>query len=132
MVGGFYLRFLRGLGLGILMFFIWAVASVFAALSLIGEYGLDTDPDFANIPPIFSIPMIIGFFGMFIGPLYYWVIEPLRERGKPPKQTYYQPTQQFVHPTPGQQPAAFCQQCGTKNPQGQQFCGNCGANLLLG
>jgi hypothetical protein len=39
-------------------------------------------------------------------------------------------TQQFAEQIPGQQLAAFCQQCGTKNLQGHQFCMNCGANLL--
>ena len=82
MVGDFIMRFLRGLGTGLLMFLVWIVFSILSAFSYIGEYGLESEFDITLVSPVFSIPMIIGFVGMVIGPLYYWVIEPVRIRGK--------------------------------------------------
>ncbi|MFX0125061.1 MAG: zinc ribbon domain-containing protein [Candidatus Hodarchaeota archaeon] len=127
------MRFLRGLGVGFLMFVIWGAFSVLAAFSIIREYGLGYKGEISitAIPSIYLIPMVIGFFGMFIAPLYYWVIEPIRERGTSPRQTYLQPSQLSLSQEPGQQVALFCQNCGFENPGGQQFCGNCGANLIL-
>ena len=125
------MRFLRGLGIGILMFFIWVIFSVFAAFSFIGEYGLNQELDLALLSPVISIPMMIGFLGMFLGPVYYWVIEPIRDRGKPPRQKYYPPAQQYSSQPAGQQVAAFCEKCGQSNPQGLQFCVKCGASLVL-
>lgn len=117
------MRFLRGLGLGILMFFLWVFASVMGAFQLFGEYGFDTEVDLANISPIWSIPMVIGFLGMFLAPLYYWVIEPLRSGGKKPPAYSTPPSIGGV--------AEFCPSCGEPNPSKAIFCIKCGASLRL-
>jgi len=123
------MRFLRGIGLGLSMFVLWVVASIFGAMSFMSEYGFDREFELGLVSPLWAILMIVGFFGMFIGPIYYWVIEPMREKGHP-KQPYY-PSNQPVQRVSTGQVASFCTECGTPNENMLKFCGNCGANLIL-
>ncbi len=119
------MRFLRGLGVGVLMFVIWVFASIMGALSFIGEHGIGTEMDLALMSPIWSIPLVLSFIGMFLGPIYYWIIEPIRKKGKAPVK--YTP----INPAGVGKVADFCQECGWKNPSKQKFCGNCGADLSI-
>ncbi|MHA2247723.1 MAG: zinc ribbon domain-containing protein [Candidatus Hodarchaeales archaeon] len=119
------MRFLRGLGVGVLMFIMWIFVSIMGALDFIGEHGLDAEFDLALMSPIWSIPLVISFFGMFLGPIYYWIIEPIRKRGK--TRVKYTPSS----PVGVGKVAGFCQECGQKNPSKQTFCGNCGADLSI-
>jgi hypothetical protein len=119
------MRFLRGLGVGVLMFFLWAFVSIMGAFSFIGEHGLDAEIELAKLSPIWSIPLVISFFGMFLGPIYYWIIEPIRKKGKIPVK--YPPSS----PSRIGKVAGFCQECGQKNPSKQTFCGKCGADLSI-
>jgi len=101
------MRFLRGLGTGAICFFVWVVVSFLSAMWVIGEYGLFSDVD-PTLPLIFSIPMTLSFFGMLIGPIYYWIAEPLwiRYKNKP------KICQICKHPiTVG----IYCPQCGTRS-----------------
>ena len=122
------MRFLRGLGLGIVMFGLWMVASIFGALSFIGEQGLDQDFDLGLVNPFWAFLMVVGFLGMIGGPLYYWVIEPIRMKGRPQQQYFAGP-----RPVPrvsNTQVANFCNECGAQNANKNKFCAECGANLL--
>ena len=123
------MRFLRGLALGIMMFGLWMVASIFGALNFIGEQGFDQDFELGSINPFWAFLMVVGFFGMFGGPLYYWVIEPIRMKGRSQQQYFAGP-----RPVPrvsSTQVANFCNECGAQNVGKDKFCAECGANLLL-
>ena len=58
-----------GLGLGILGALLWVVAS---AMVGIGQ-GMKSPA-----PPIANVFMVIGFITMFVGPLVFWIILPIR------------------------------------------------------
>lgn len=73
------MRILRGISVAIIMFFIWIFFSTIAAFWFIGEYGLFLDFDPTKVPFWFAGPLYGSFIGIFVGPLYYWVIEPLRK-----------------------------------------------------
>jgi hypothetical protein len=74
------MRFLRGLGLGILGFFIWIVTSIIGALVFLGAQGLGTEFELGLLfesSPIVAIFLVAGFGIMFLGPIFYWIIEPI-------------------------------------------------------
>jgi len=73
-------RLLRGLGFAVGAFFVWLVFSVLGSFWFIGEYGVFTEVEYSIwlLPPWISIPMTGGFLAIFIGPIYYWIIEPIR------------------------------------------------------
>ncbi len=123
------MRFLRGFGVGIFGFGFWLVASIFAALSFIGkqEYGQSYDSSLLN--PIWMLMVFVGFIIMVGGPLYYWIIEPIRYQNKP-RQQYYAGAQP-VPQAPVGQIANFCIKCGTQNTAQAKFCPNCGTSLVV-
>ena len=114
------MRFARGLVIGIIGFFLWVIASVVAAFSWIGQEGLGVEPELARINPLFSIPLIVGFFLMFLGPLYYWIVEPIffpkkAKRSYPALRYQSSPTKM-----------SFCGNCGAQKDQTAKFCIACG------
>ena len=123
------MRLLRGLGAGIFGFGFWLVASIFAALSLINKQGYGQKYESSLVNPIWMLMVFVGFIIMIGGPLYYWIIEPIRYQNKP-RQQYYAGTQP-VSQAPVGQITRFCTQCGTQNPAQAKFCTNCGANLVV-
>lgn len=103
------MRFLRGLGVGILCFIVVMVGG-FVMVGNLTELDIDAEGNFVTIGeitfdrameevPEWTIITQLAFFGMFIGPLYYWIIEPIREKRRTPRRTYYStPQQQYYHP----------------------------------
>ena len=76
------MRFFLELAFGLVMFGLWMVASIFGALNFIGEQGFGQDFELGSINPFWAFLMVVGFFEMFGGPLYYWVIESIRMKGR--------------------------------------------------
>jgi hypothetical protein len=123
------MRVLRGIAVGFLGFVLWVIASIFGAFSFIGEHGFGQDFDLSQADPFWSFLMIVGFLVMFAGPIYYWVIEPVRDKGRTQRQYFAGPRP--VPRTPIGQISSFCSECGTQNVSQAKFCPNCGANLLV-
>lgn len=79
------MRFLRGLGLGILGFFLWVVASIIGAMVFIGDQGIGEEFEMGLLfesSPIVALFLVLGFAIMFLGPIYYWIIEPVFRKKK--------------------------------------------------
>lgn len=66
-----------GLGLGILGALLWVVASVLGGIGQAMK---------SPAPPIVTAFMTIGFIVMFLGPLVFWIILPIRNWLKRRKQ----------------------------------------------
>ncbi len=123
------MRFLRGLGVGALGFGFWMVASIFGALSFIGEQDSYQEYDPSLVNPIWMFMIFIGFIIMVGGPIYYWVIEPFRNK-RHTQQQFYAGARLVPRSSTGQV-ASFCGECGTQNTYQGKFCIKCGANLSL-
>ena len=96
------MRFLRGLLLGILCFAIMMVSGLIVVGNLteyewqydeegwpteyvnVGEISLDRALD---IVPEWTIIFLLSILGMFIGPGYYWILEPILQKRRE-KQAY--------------------------------------------
>jgi len=64
-------NFLKGLGFGIACCALWVGCSIIQGIA----------DAFGDVPPIpAEAGMVIGFFGMFLFPIYYWFLAPIRER----------------------------------------------------
>ena len=78
------MRFLRGIGVGILGFFLFIIAGFVVIGNTIGFIN-NGDFDFSiamEETPIWTVLMLVGFIGMIFGPIYYWLIEPLLQKRK--------------------------------------------------
>lgn len=130
------MRFARGLLIAIVSFFLWVVASIFGALALVGDQGIDAEFSLDNVPIFWRILMIIGFAGMFLGPLYYWILEPIFRKPKEYRGVQYHSGSTPAQPTYPQRPITnptvqaplfnFCPDCGDKVEYGVNICSNCG------
>lgn len=108
------MRFLRGLGIAILGFFLWVVCSIFAALS---TYESNTEFSFERgmqEAPIWTIGMILGFIMIFAGPVYYWILEPILMKRK--------------GTVPQANPMKYCIHCRGQIGINANFCTHCGKN----
>lgn len=129
------MRFLRGLAICIGGFFLWIIASILGAFSVIADYGFDAEPSFDLLlesNPLVGIMLVLGFLLIFIGPLYYWIIEPLMNKNPSPT-TYVNPPYQHnvAQNVPLPAKRQFCPKCGSINTHSGSFCLECGAQLVL-
>lgn len=91
------MRFLRGACVGILG---WMFYQFFGMLYASGGY-----------TPYGDL-MLLGLALTFIGPIYYWIIEPLRGGGKPEIFSIWR-----------------CHKCNQPILMGTAFCSNCGIKI---
>ncbi|MHA2387249.1 MAG: hypothetical protein ACXACW_00855 [Candidatus Hodarchaeales archaeon] len=74
------MRFLRGIGVGVLGLGLLIVVFIFGLLGFIYEYGLGQDYGLSIVKSFLLVLLIASFAIMVGGPLYYWVIEPIRDK----------------------------------------------------
>ncbi|MFX0206467.1 MAG: hypothetical protein ACFFDT_10820 [Candidatus Hodarchaeota archaeon] len=102
------MRFLRGLGVGILCFIIVMFVS-FVMVGNITEWDVDEEGNLVTIGevtfdrameevPEWTIITLLAFFGMFIGPLYYWVIEHCEKKEALQQEPIIQPLNNNIIP----------------------------------
>jgi hypothetical protein len=118
------MEFLKGLAAGLGGFTIWIMASMFGALSAISDEN-------GEVNPFWYVLIVIGFAIMFLGPIYYWLLEGfIRKKPVPPVYAYQQPAyppQQAVQ-SPSTK-VVYCGECGQPVTAPFKFCNSCGAAL---
>lgn len=85
------MRFLRGLLIGILGFFLMIIGGIVA---IGATYGIEEDIeiDLGHLfqeAPIWTGLFLIGLLLMFLGPIYYWVIETILSKRKAKEEYNY-------------------------------------------
>ena len=79
------MRFIRGLLLAILMFIIFLFSGLVVVVNQRGlnnpDAGLDLSLAFQESPEWTTI-LVLSTFGMFIFPIYYWILEPILKKRK--------------------------------------------------